>query len=151
MRLSEAMRNGFKGKRQISHLFSDGEGGVCALGAVWAGAGGTFVRSALGSLNLNVGPLGGFAGFIKMFPVLLGLRECPLCPIITSVYSLIPHLNNVDSVSHGKTIEYIADWIEREIEKPLEIKEREDGHPPMVENKEVMAFMGEPVRDEVLR
>lgn len=144
MRLSTAIREGSKGTKQISGKLFDGDGNNCALGAALKGAG-------LRSSDLV------FGAAFSILPNLAVTAKCPICGIEAEVGMLIGHLNNrpehswIGNTSHNQTREWIADWIEREIEKPAEITERENGHPPMVANKEVMDFVGAPVEEAVLR
>lgn len=140
MRLSEAIRKGGNGARQIKGSYIDGNGGYCAIGAALKAVGfnitWTSIPVAYASRNY--------------FPILESvIATCPKCSRAWhyAMENLIPHLND----DHSMTFEQIAAWIETNFEKPAEISERENGHPPMIANKEVMEFIGDPVEEPILR
>lgn len=122
MRLSTAIREGAKTGPQIRYKMFGPQGRSCALGAA-------AIVVSDGNLCL----------LTSKFPILSRIVTGPICAQMTAPIDLIIVRLNDDCLWSR---EKIADWVES-LEVPTEITERENGHPPMVPNSEIMEFVKE--------
>src|ERR1051325_1406722 len=82
MKASEAMRKGWEGHYQVKHVFADGKGGLCALGAIMVGSGYADQYGFLGTMDL-----------VKHFPV--------LSMEVNHWYPLYSHIAAFNNQGHG--------------------------------------------------
>lgn len=101
MRLSEAIREGSKGKRQIQGETHDGRNGVCAMGAAYIGCGHGLETEGIAAFDV--------------FPDAASIKNiaCPSCGHTEGdqrwgLTGIIAHIND----DHAWTFDQIADWVQ---------------------------------------
>lgn len=101
MRLGDLLRKGCEGTTQAFKNYGNNTS-LCALGAIFKGAGGIFETDQRGKIN----SIGGVDAVY--FRMSLTAAKCPACAFDAAVNTIIPHLND----NHRWSREAIAEWLD---------------------------------------